>query len=75
LCADYDTLPWYKKMCQWICGIEHMTGQQNQMTEAEMNALEEKQTSIHEEAGIRRFLNINAVVLMTLAVFLWGFYA
>ena len=75
LCTDYDTLPWYKKMCQWICGIEKMTGDQHQLTDAEMRALEEKQTSIHEKPGVRRFLNVNAVILMTIAVFLWGFFA
>ena len=62
-------------MCQWVCGIEKMTGDQPQMTEAQMRALEEKQTSIHEETWVRRLLNVNAVVLMTLAVFLWGFFA
>ena len=62
-------------MCQWICGIEKMTGDQHQLTDAEMRALEEKQTSIHEQPGVRRFLNVNAVILMTIAVFLWGFFA
>ncbi|KAL8605120.1 hypothetical protein ACOMHN_018921 [Nucella lapillus] len=71
----YNSLPWYKKMCQWICGIEKMTGEEHKMTDAEMRALEEKQTSIHEEPRIRRFLNVNAVVLMTLAIFVWGFFA
>ncbi|XP_025090101.1 sodium/glucose cotransporter 4-like [Pomacea canaliculata] len=72
--APYDSLPWYKKMCQWICGIEKMAGD-HQMTDAEMRALEEKQTSIHEETCTRRLLNVNAVLLLTLAIFVWGFYA
>ncbi|XP_076453048.1 sodium/glucose cotransporter 4-like isoform X2 [Babylonia areolata] len=72
----YESLPWYKKMCEWICGIEKMTGKEaNTMSEAELRALEEKQTSIVEKTWVRRVLNINAVVLMTLAVFLWGFFA
>lgn len=72
----YDTLPWYKKAGQWICGIEGMSGaQEHKMTDVEMRAIEEKQTSIHEATWARRFLNINAIFLMTLAIFLWGFYA
>ncbi|XP_076472931.1 sodium/glucose cotransporter 4-like [Babylonia areolata] len=71
----YESLPWHKKMCMWICGIEKMTGEQHQMTDAEMRALEEKQTSIHMKPMLRRLLNVNALVLMTLAVFLWGFFA
>ncbi|RUS87835.1 hypothetical protein EGW08_004434 [Elysia chlorotica] len=72
---DYDTLPWYKKAWEWICGIEKMRGDEPQLTDAEMKALEEKQTSIYEDRYWRRFLNFHAVVLMTLGAFLWGFYA
>ncbi|KAL8610906.1 hypothetical protein ACOMHN_056761 [Nucella lapillus] len=73
---EYDGLPWYKKMCQWICGIEKMTGSgEHQMTDAELRALEEKQTSIVEKPWVRRLLNVNAIILMTLATFLWGFFA
>lgn len=71
----YDSLPWYKKMCQWICGIEKMGGEQHELTDAEMRAIEEKATSIHEDTWARRVLNVNAVVLMTLAIFCWGFFA
>ncbi|GFN97835.1 sodium/glucose cotransporter [Plakobranchus ocellatus] len=72
---DYDSLPWYRKACEWICGIEKMRGEEHKMTDAEMRALEEKQTSIHEQTFWRRFLNFNAVFLMTLAAFVWGFFA
>jgi SSS family transporter len=71
---DYDTLPWYKKACQWICGIEKMS-QENPMTDEEKKAIEEKQTSIHESKFGRWVLNINAIFLMTLAAFVWGFFA
>ncbi|KAK3785327.1 hypothetical protein RRG08_045555 [Elysia crispata] len=72
---DYDTLPWYRKAWEWICGIEKMRGEEHTLTEAELRALEEKQTSIHEERFWRRFLNFHAVLLMTLGAFLWGFFA
>ena len=73
--SDYDALPWYRKAWEWICGIEKMRGDEPQMTDAEMRALEEKQTSIHEDTFWRRFLNFNAVFLMTLGAFVWGFFA
>ncbi|KAJ8312444.1 hypothetical protein KUTeg_009817 [Tegillarca granosa] len=67
-------LPWYKKAFQWICGIEKMTDHP-QMTDEEIRALEEKQNSIHEKKIWKMVLNVNAIMLMTLAVFIWGFYA
>lgn len=67
-------LPWYKKAFQWICGIEKMTDHP-QLTDEEIRALEEKQNSIYEKKIWKMVLNVNAVFLMTLAVFLWGFYA
>ncbi|KAK7087212.1 hypothetical protein V1264_021288 [Littorina saxatilis] len=72
---DYDSLPWYKKGCQWICGIEKMTGEEHQLTDAEMRAIEEKQTSIHEAPWVRRLLNVNAVILLSMTVFVWAFFA
>jgi SSS family transporter len=74
LLDDYDSQPWYKKAGQWICGIEKMT-QEHQLTEAEMKAIEEKQTSIFEDRKQKWVLNFNAVLLMALAAFMWGFYA
>ncbi|GFR75000.1 sodium/glucose cotransporter [Elysia marginata] len=72
---DYDSLPWYRKAWEWICGIEKMHGEEHVMTDEEMRALEEKQTSIHEDKFWRRFLNFHAVLLMTLGAFVWGFFA
>ena len=71
---DYATLPWYKKTCQWICGIEKHE-EVHVLTPEEKEAIERKQLSIHETKTWRRVLNVNAIVLMTFAVFLWGFYA
>ena len=71
---DYDSLPWYKKGCQWICGIEKMAVE-NVLSAEEKQALEDKQTSIHESSYWRRVLNINAVVVMTVAAFVWGFFS
>ncbi|KAL5015928.1 hypothetical protein ScPMuIL_005517 [Solemya velum] len=72
--ADWHEVPWYKKGIQWICGIEKMHGE-DEMTEEQRIAFEKKQNSIHETTVWKRVLNINAVILMVFAVFLWGFYA
>lgn len=71
---DYDSLPCYKKAGQWICGIEKHDDVPK-MTPEEEAAFEKKQLSIHESKWWKRVLNVNAIILMTLTVFLWGFYA
>lgn len=71
---DYESQPWYNKAGQWICGIEKHDDEPV-MTPEELKAFEKKQQSIHETKTWRIALNANAVLLMTLAVFLWGFYA
>uniref|UniRef100_A0A2C9JXY2 Sodium/glucose cotransporter n=1 Tax=Biomphalaria glabrata TaxID=6526 RepID=A0A2C9JXY2_BIOGL len=72
---DYDSLPWYKKAGQWICGIEKMNAPETQLSPEELQAIEDKQTSIHEQTLWRRILNINALFLMAVAAFTWGFFA
>ncbi|XP_069135421.1 sodium/glucose cotransporter 4-like [Argopecten irradians] len=67
-------IPCYKRAFQWVCGIEKMVNQP-QMTDAERQAIEKKQTSIVEKKTWKTVLNVNAVLLMTIAVFMWGFYA
>ncbi|CAH1801179.1 unnamed protein product [Owenia fusiformis] len=68
-----EELPWYKTACNWICGIEKMVDQP-QLTDEEIRALQEKQNSIYEEPTWRRVLNANAIILMVVAIFFWGFY-
>ncbi|ESO97756.1 hypothetical protein LOTGIDRAFT_203052 [Lottia gigantea] len=71
---DYDSLPCHKKAFQWICGIEKMN-EDNEPTVEEKKIIEMKQTSIYESSFWSRVLNVNAIILMTVAVFLWGFWA
>jgi len=59
--------------CQWICGIEKHP--EIEMTTEEKHALEQKQTSLEEIGYQRKICNVMAVILMTIAVFLWGFFA
>ncbi|XP_021345702.1 sodium/glucose cotransporter 4-like [Mizuhopecten yessoensis] len=70
---EVDT-PCYKRVFQWICGIEKMVNQP-QMTDEERQAIEKKHESIVEKGTWKTVLNVNAVLLMTIAVFMWGFYA
>ncbi|KAH3890698.1 sodium/glucose cotransporter 4-like [Dreissena polymorpha] len=71
--GDYASQPWYNKAGQWICGIEKHDAPV--LTPEEKEAIKRKQESIHETRWWKIFLNVNAIFLMTLAVFLWGFYA
>ncbi|KAL3858076.1 hypothetical protein ACJMK2_012690 [Sinanodonta woodiana] len=72
--GNYNGLPWYKKACMWICGIEKMD-EQPKMTKENMRILEMKQCSIYEAKWPRMVLNINAIILIAIAIFLFGFYA
>ncbi|WAR02037.1 SC5AB-like protein [Mya arenaria] len=71
--GEYEDQPWYNKAGQWICGIEKH--EQQEMSPEEKEIFERKQQSIRETKRWKLILNVNAVALMTLAVFLWGFYA
>ncbi|XP_053116752.1 sodium/glucose cotransporter 2 isoform X5 [Hemicordylus capensis] len=59
----------------WFCGIR--TGSQEQPEPSPEEKAEElrRLTDIAEHPTWRRVVNINAVVMMALAVFLWGYYA
>jgi hypothetical protein len=45
------------------------------MSPEELKALQEKAMNIDEDPTWRRVCNINAVILMTLAIFVWAFFA
>ena len=66
--------PVYKTVLQWVCGVEKME-ESLEITEEQRKVLEHKQNSIHETKTQKFVTSINAVILMTLAIFLWGFYA
>ncbi|XP_013421876.1 sodium/glucose cotransporter 4 isoform X2 [Lingula anatina] len=70
-----ESLPWYRTAINWICGIEKMVGHEHDLTAEELENLEAKKNSIHENPTARRFLNVNAIILMTVAAFFWGFFA
>ena len=46
-----------------------------EMTDEEKKELEKKQTSLDEVPLYWRICNVNAIVLMSVALFVWGFFA
>ncbi|XP_053116751.1 sodium/glucose cotransporter 2 isoform X4 [Hemicordylus capensis] len=66
---------WLSQCVSWFCGIR--TGSQEQPEPSPEEKAEElrRLTDIAEHPTWRRVVNINAVVMMALAVFLWGYYA
>ncbi|PIO28633.1 hypothetical protein AB205_0093890, partial [Aquarana catesbeiana] len=65
--------PWWKKVGFWFCGLS-MQPEVKLSTEEE-EKLQRKLTSIDEEPLWRNVCNVNAVILLTFNVFLWGYFA
>ncbi len=57
----------------WLCGLSHAAKQE--MSEEEQQALERKLTSIEEDHTWKTVCNVNALILLTVNVFLWGYFA
>lgn len=74
MCVADEDIPVWKKAGNWICGIEKMV-EGEVISDEEKAALEAKQINITERPILRTICNINAVLLMTFAVFVWGFFA
>ncbi|XP_043317329.1 sodium/glucose cotransporter 4 isoform X1 [Cervus canadensis] len=64
---------WGQRLWRWLCGLSGAPEQA--LSPAEKAALEQKLTSIAEEPLWRSVCNINAVVLLAVNVFLWGYFA
>ncbi|KAB0362281.1 hypothetical protein FD754_006437 [Muntiacus muntjak] len=64
---------WGQWLWRWLCGLSGAPEQA--LSPAEKAALEQKLTSIAEEPLWRSVCNINAVVLLAVNVFLWGYFA
>ncbi|ELK06136.1 Sodium/glucose cotransporter 4 [Pteropus alecto] len=64
---------WGKLLWGWFCGFSGAPEQA--LSPAEKAALEQKLTSIEEKPLWRRVCNINAVLLLAINVFLWGYFA
>ncbi|XP_049735185.1 sodium/glucose cotransporter 4 isoform X1 [Elephas maximus indicus] len=64
---------WGKLLWSWFCGLSRAPEQT--LSQADKAALEQKLTSIKEEPLWRSVCNINAILLLTINVFLWGYFA
>ncbi|XP_060629449.2 sodium/glucose cotransporter 4 [Anolis sagrei] len=64
--------PGWKKVYFWFCGISDST--KPTLTMEEKAALEKKLTSIKEEPIWKALCNVNAVFLLAINIFLWGYF-
>ncbi|XP_026966492.1 sodium/glucose cotransporter 4 isoform X2 [Sagmatias obliquidens] len=64
---------WGQLLWGWLCGLSRAPEQA--LSPAEKAALEQKLTSIEEEPLWRSVCNINAVLLLAVNIFLWGYFA
>nr|XP_020725340.1 sodium/glucose cotransporter 4 [Odocoileus virginianus texanus] len=64
---------WGQWLWRWFCGLSGAPEQA--LSPAEKASLEQKLTSIAEEPLWRSVCNINAVLLLAVNVFLWGYFA
>lgn len=73
LCPSAPHRSWGKLLWGWFCGLSG--AREPALSPAEKAALELKLTSIEEEPLWRRVCDINAVLLLAINVFLWGYFA
>ncbi|CAD5113706.1 DgyrCDS2868 [Dimorphilus gyrociliatus] len=63
-----ENIPWYKKAFFWICGIE------KQEQSRETSIIDDKMT-LKEDRLYKWICNINAVILLSVATFMFGFFS
>ncbi|KAM4871307.1 sodium/glucose cotransporter 4 [Thomomys bottae] len=64
---------WGRQLWGWLCGLSGTPSQA--LSSAEKAELEKKLTSIEEEPLWRSVCNINAILLLAVNIFLWGYFA
>nr|WGH53149.1 sodium-glucose cotransporter 1 [Squalus acanthias] len=62
----------WKKAYNWFCGFEE---QPQKLSKEEQEALQKQLTDISEVPLWRNVVNINAIILLTVCVFFWAYYA
>ncbi|KAB0389636.1 hypothetical protein E2I00_014281 [Balaenoptera physalus] len=64
---------WGQLLWGWLCGLSRAP--ERALSPAEKAALEQKLTSIEEEPLWRSVCNVNAILLLAVNIFLWGYFA
>uniref|UniRef100_A0A8B9IRM8 Solute carrier family 5 member 9 n=1 Tax=Amazona collaria TaxID=241587 RepID=A0A8B9IRM8_9PSIT len=64
--------PCWKMLYLWFCGLS--TGPKPTLSQEEKAALEQKLTSIEEKHPWKTVCNVNAILLLTINVFLWAYF-
>nr|XP_060627440.1 sodium/glucose cotransporter 1-like isoform X1 [Anolis sagrei ordinatus] len=62
-----------RKALNWFCGLEDQSGPK--LSQLEEEALRQKLTDTSEDLFWKRVVNINGILLLTVAVFCYGFFA
>ncbi|XP_068098533.1 sodium/glucose cotransporter 4-like [Hyperolius riggenbachi] len=71
--SNTRTYPWWKKVFFWFCGISIQP--EVKLSKEEQQKLQRKLTSIEEKPLWRNICNVNAIILLTINIFLWGYFA
>ncbi|KAK7812105.1 hypothetical protein U0070_004566 [Myodes glareolus] len=66
---------WFHRCLLWFCGMSRSGSSGPPPTSEEVAATTRQLEDITENPGWARVVNLNALLMMTVAVFLWGFYA
>jgi hypothetical protein len=66
--------PWWRNVINWFCGIEKQDHKEATFSEEERKAKDAAMMSIEEKKTWSVLCNVNAVILMTVAVFLCAFF-
>uniref|UniRef100_A0A8C0G8A9 Sodium/glucose cotransporter 1 n=1 Tax=Chelonoidis abingdonii TaxID=106734 RepID=A0A8C0G8A9_CHEAB len=64
---------WWKKAYNWFCGLNQKKG--HKLSKEEQEAIEKKLTDTSENPIWRNVVNINGIILLTVAVFCHAFFA
>ncbi|KAG9350876.1 hypothetical protein JZ751_024765 [Albula glossodonta] len=71
--APAEGVPGWRWFGMWLCGLSGP--RRAELSLEQRRTLEKKLTSIEEKPVWRDVCNINALILLTVNVFLWGFFA
>ncbi|XP_067911478.1 sodium/glucose cotransporter 1 [Heterodontus francisci] len=69
--SSQDVSCW-KKAYNWFCGFEQTS---KKLSKEEQEALQQQLTDISEVPLWRNVVNINAIILLSVCIFFWAFYA